>query len=112
MFLGRRLATYFASGSDRKAHKASSGDSNALSEIAKSVREAMNVSLAEIDASDRRIFSLKQFDNIKTILTDVMAYSGQDWNPRADAKVKDCIAKMIASVGGIKKGELRAQRLA
>lgn len=45
-----------------------------------------------------------------TILTDVLEYSGQDWNPRADAKVKDCIDRMIASVGGIKKGELRTKR--
>lgn len=70
----------------------------------------MNVSLVEIDSWERGVFSLKQFDNIVTILTDVMEYSGEDWNPRADAKVKDCIVKMIASVGGIKKGEMRVKR--
>lgn len=82
----------------------------AVSKLTRRVQEGLDVSLAEVDAWERNVFSLRQFDHIMTILTDVMAYVCEEWNPRADSKVKECIEKLLKNVVGIKKTEHRHKR--
>lgn len=82
----------------------------AMSKLTRRVQEGVDVSLAEIDAWECNVFSLRQFDHIMTILTDVMDYSCEEWNPRADPKAKECVEKMLMNVVGIKKIEHRLKR--
>lgn len=96
--------------SPAKKANAVTTEPQAMSKLTRRVQEGLDVSLAEVDAWESHVFSLRQFDHIMTILTDVMSYSCEEWNPRADPKVTECIEKLLKNAVGIKKVEHRQKR--
>lgn len=56
------------------------------------------------------IFSLKLIDSMIRTITDALNYSGDDWKPRDDRNVRECVAMLNNCVAMIKDTRNRKKR--